>query len=63
MDVVCVPAGARTQRDKLMEMPPRNCRFGRDIGIPVRGRGGWGEGCMSGRRHVQPQLGKGGGGA
>ncbi|PSC69350.1 ERD4-related membrane [Micractinium conductrix] len=26
---------ARTQRDKLMEMPPRNCRFGRDIGIPV----------------------------
>ncbi|KAI3425049.1 hypothetical protein D9Q98_008427 [Chlorella vulgaris] len=26
---------AKTQRDKLMEVPPRNCRYGRDIGIPV----------------------------
>ena len=26
---------ARTARDKALENPPRNCRFGRDIGIPV----------------------------
>jgi hypothetical protein len=26
---------AKTARDKLLEVPPRNCRYGRDIGIPV----------------------------
>jgi hypothetical protein len=27
---------ARTHRDRALEAPPRNCRYGRDIGIPVR---------------------------
>lgn len=35
-----LPPGAKTPRDKLLEVPPRNCRYGRDIGIPVRW--GWG---------------------
>lgn len=40
---------ARTHRDRALEAPPRNCRYGRDIGIPV-GRvvvgwvGCWGSG-------------------
>ena len=27
--------GAKTPRDKALEAPVRNCRYGRDIGIPV----------------------------
>jgi hypothetical protein len=32
---------ARTHRDRALEAPPRNCRYGRDIGIPVRWRWVW----------------------
>ena len=28
-------AGAKTARDKALEAPARNCRYGRDVGIPV----------------------------
>lgn len=26
---------SKTERDKALELPNRNCRFGRDIGIPI----------------------------
>jgi len=28
-------AGAKTPREKALENPVRNCRYGRDVGIPV----------------------------
>jgi len=53
--VLCcaLSAEAKTQRDKLLEVPPRNCRYGRDIGIPVGGLGservaGWLAGWLAG---------------
>lgn len=44
-------AEAKTPRDKLLEVPPRNLRYGRDIGIPVRkcGQGVGGLGTDGGR--------------
>lgn len=34
-DIVYLNVGAKSDREKALESPIRNCRYGRDIGIPV----------------------------